>query len=73
MSSSGYRKIKPGHYESRDGRVTITRVLSMQTGRATESLWAIEIDGEELPTCQELLSDAKIIADKRLACKFTRS
>jgi len=54
-----FKRIAPGQYCSLDGRILITRVISRQTYRPNETLWAISIDGKELPRAEDTLSDAK--------------
>jgi hypothetical protein len=54
-----YRRITPGLYKSVDGRVTIERHYSMQTGRRTDTTWMVILDGQGLLPEQNTLYDAK--------------
>jgi hypothetical protein len=61
------KRLAPGLYQSRDGRVVIRREVSQQTRRADEVCWSVTIDGRTLPRAEETKRDAVRAAERRLA------
>jgi len=61
------KRIKPGEYQSKDGRVCIKREVSKQTGHADEIVWNVCVDGKWIPFGYENKKEAVKMAEKRLA------
>lgn len=60
------RRIEPGLYRSKDGRVEIARVRSQQTRREDAMYWRVVVDGVDQIVCQDTKRDAVYEAERAL-------
>ncbi len=59
---STWQKVEAGLYQSRDGRATLQRKISRQTGHPNEICWGIVVDGREQVVHEDTLREAKNVA-----------